>query len=113
MTESTQPQTVQVQMLRRGSSLGVASLVLGTISFAICWVPLLGMLGLPLSGLGFVLGLIGILVALVRKGSSIGYPIAGTLNLWCVRGDDGHHDDRDRRRPRSRHPICQTIPPPA
>ena len=79
MTEPTQPQTIQVQVPRRGSSLGVASLVLGTVAFAICWVPLLGMLGLPLSGLGFVLGLIGILVALVRKGSSIGYPIAGTL----------------------------------
>ncbi len=79
MTEPTQPQTVQVQMPRRGSSLGVASLVLGTVAFAICWVPLLGVLGLPLSGLGFVLGLIGILIALVRKGSSIGYPIAGTL----------------------------------
>lgn len=36
------------------------------------------MLGVPLAGLGLLLGVIGILVALTRKGASIGYPIAGS-----------------------------------
>lgn len=63
---------------RRGSSLGVASLVLGILAFLICWIPLVNLLGVPLAALGLLLGAIGFLVALTRKGASIGYPIAGS-----------------------------------
>lgn len=63
---------------RRGNSLGVASLVLGILAFLICWIPFVNLLGVPLSGLGLLLGLIGMLVAFTRKGASIGYPIAGS-----------------------------------
>jgi hypothetical protein len=68
---------VNVRMPRRGSSLGIASLVLGILAFLICWVPFVNLVGVPLSGLGLVLGLIGVLVAFTRKGASIGFPIAG------------------------------------
>ncbi len=71
--------TVNVNLPRRGSSLGMASLVLGVIAFTICWIPFLGILGIPLSGLGVFLGLVGLVVAATRKGSGIGFPIAGTL----------------------------------
>ncbi len=71
--------TVNVNLPRRGSSLGIASLVLGVIAFTICWIPLLGMLGIPLSGLGLLLGIVGLIVAATRKGSGIGFPIAGAL----------------------------------
>jgi hypothetical protein len=63
---------------RRGSSLGVASLVLGILAFLICWIPFVNLLGVPLAGLGLLLGVIGFVVALTRKGASIGYPIAGS-----------------------------------
>lgn len=62
---------------RRGSSLGVASLILGILAFVICWIPLVNLLGVPLSALGLILGAVGVLVAFTRRGASIGYPIAG------------------------------------
>lgn len=69
---------VNVVPPRRGSSLGVASIVLGIMAFLICWIPLVNLLGVPLSALGLLLGLIGTLVSISRKGASIGYPIAGS-----------------------------------
>ncbi len=70
-------QPVTFSVVRKGSSLGVASLVLGAIAFGSCWIPLIGMLGVPLSAVGLALGGLGFLVALFRKGAGIGYPIAG------------------------------------
>jgi len=69
---------VNVLLPRRGSSLGIAALVLGVLAFLFCWIPLLGAITLPLSGLGALLGVIGIVIALTRKGAGIGFPIAGT-----------------------------------
>lgn len=69
---------INVAPPRRGSSLGVVSLVLGLVAFMICWIPFINLLGVPLSALGLVLGLVGLLVAFTRNGASIGYPIAGT-----------------------------------
>lgn len=74
------PQVVAVQVVsppRRSNSLGVASVILGILAFLICWIPFLGMLGLPFSILGIVLGGIGLLVALFRRGTGIGFAIAG------------------------------------
>jgi len=62
----------------RSNSLGIASVVLGAIAFAICWIPFLGLLGVPLGGLGAILGTIGLVASLRRSGSGIGFPIAGT-----------------------------------
>lgn len=69
---------VNIAPPRRGNSLGIAALVLGILAFLICWIPVVNLLGVPLSGLGLLLGLIGLLVAFTRKGASIGFPIAGT-----------------------------------
>jgi len=67
------------------NSLGVASLILGALAFAICWIPLLGVFGLPLSGLGLILGGIGLLVAVRRSGRGVGFSIAGTaLSLLAL-----------------------------
>ena len=72
-------QTINVNTPRRGSSLGIASLILGILALAICWIPILGVLGMPMSGLGLLLGIVGFIIALIRKGSGIGFPIAGSL----------------------------------
>lgn len=61
-----------------GNSLGIASMVLGILAFVICWIPIINLLSLPLSGLGLGLGIIGIVIAATRRGSGIGFPIAGT-----------------------------------
>jgi DNA-directed RNA polymerase subunit RPC12/RpoP len=66
---------VNIQNSRGTNSLGISSLVLGILSFFVCWVPLIGF---SLSGLGLLLGLIGIAMSVFRKGTGIGYSIAGT-----------------------------------
>lgn len=78
------PQTPQIavqvntptQKDRPSNSLGIAAIVLGILAFLICWIPLIGLIGVPLSGLGMILALIGLLAALFRGGTGIGYPIA-------------------------------------
>jgi hypothetical protein len=69
--------SINVHLPRRSSSLGIVSLVLGIVAFLFCWIPLVGILSIPLSALGLLLGAIGLLVAVHRRGSGIGYPIGG------------------------------------
>lgn len=59
------------------SGLGIASLVLGALAAIICWVPLIGILGIPGAVMGLVLGIVGILVASIGGKSGIGLPVAG------------------------------------
>ena len=77
-TAYSRPQNVQVnvdvQTSRGAHSLGVASLVVAILSFFVCWLPFVGF---GFAGLAFVLGIAGVLVAIVRKGTGIGYSIAG------------------------------------
>jgi len=72
----TQHTTVHVNVPRQHSnSLGTASVILGIVSLFVCWLP---WFGLPLSLLGTLLGIFGLLVAMMRKGAGLGMPIAGT-----------------------------------
>jgi hypothetical protein len=71
--------SINVHLPRRSSSLGIASLVLGVVAFLFCWVPWLGLLSMPLSAIGLLLGVSGFLVAISRGASGIGYPVAGAL----------------------------------
>jgi hypothetical protein len=59
-------------------SLGIASLVLGVLAFLVSLIPCIGVVGLPIGGLGLLLGIAGLIVALVRQGRGIGFPIAGS-----------------------------------
>lgn len=54
-------------------------MILGILGLLICWIPFIGLLGTPLSGLGLLLGVCGFLLAIFRKGAGIGLPIAGTM----------------------------------
>jgi hypothetical protein len=71
--------SINVNLPKRASSLGIAALILGVLAFLLCWVPLVGVLTLPLSGLGLIFGIVGLLISVTRKGSGIGYPIAGGI----------------------------------
>lgn len=73
----SQAPSVNVHLPKRTSSLGIVSLILGVVAFLICWIPLIGVVSIPISALGVLLAAIGLLVALVRRGSGIGWPIGG------------------------------------
>jgi len=64
--------------VKSSHSLGIAALILGILAFLICWIPLIGLLGLPLSCLGLLVGMAGIILAVCRKGSGLGFSIAGS-----------------------------------
>lgn len=59
--------------------LGIAGLVLGIFSALFALIPCLGMFSLPFSSLALLMALIGLIVAFLRKGHGIGFPIAGSL----------------------------------
>ena len=56
-------------------NLGLCALILGVLSCAIFWLPIIGY-GLP--GLGLLVGLAGLVMAIAQKGTGIGTSVAGT-----------------------------------
>jgi len=48
------------------------------IGFSFSWISPAGLLGLPLSGLGLLLGIAGLVIAIIQRGRGIGFPIAGS-----------------------------------
>jgi len=58
--------------------LGIASLVLGIIAIPVAIIPCIGIWSLPVSGVGLVLGVSGLIIVLVSKRGSAGFPIAGS-----------------------------------
>lgn len=63
------------QPSRAAHSLGISALVIGVLSFFVCWMPILG---IAVSSLGLLLGLGGLVLAVVRRGSGVGFALAGT-----------------------------------
>lgn len=62
-----------------GNSLAIASIILAVVAFLFCWIPLIGLISIPVAALGAGLGGIGIVVALFRRGAGAGFSIAGVL----------------------------------
>src|SRR6266849_4524244 len=58
--------------------LGIPSLVLGIIALSFGWVPQGGVISMPLSGLGLLLGIAGLVVAIIQHGRGMSFPIAGS-----------------------------------
>ncbi|HLJ94663.1 MAG TPA: hypothetical protein VKU02_15865 [Gemmataceae bacterium] len=76
----TPPSTTRISY-----GLGIPSLILGIVAFAFSWVPQVGLLSLPLSGLGLLLGIAGLVVAIIQHGRGIVFPIAGSaLSLGAL-----------------------------
>jgi hypothetical protein len=55
--------------------LGIAAMVVGVLSFFVCWLP---GVGLAVSALGLLLGLSALALAIIRRGSGVGFAIAGS-----------------------------------
>jgi hypothetical protein len=69
---------VNLPATRKGNSLAIAALVLGIIAALICWIPLLGLLAIPVALLGALLGVIGLILALIGRRSGLSSSIVGT-----------------------------------
>lgn len=69
--------TINVNTPKRASSFGIAGFIVAIIALLVCWIPLIGVVGVPLAVLALGLAGIGLIVALVRRGSGVGWPIAG------------------------------------
>ena len=65
---SGQPaQNVSVEIKRGASPLGIASLVLGIIACVFCWIPFLGLFIIPISAIGILLAVAGIIMPAVSE----------------------------------------------
>src|ERR1700722_2265901 len=64
---ASQPSVAAPQ--KSSHSLGIASLCVGALAVCMCWVPFLGF---ALAGIGLVLGLVGLMLSVARKGAGIG-----------------------------------------
>lgn len=70
---------VNLSGVKSTNGLGIASLVLGILAALICWIPVLGLFGIPLAGLGLLFGIIGFLIALIGRKSGVGMPVSGAI----------------------------------
>lgn len=59
--------------------LGIAAMVLGGLTLLIAWIPIIGMLGVPVAGIGFVLAIIALVQAKIGQRVGLGMPVAGAL----------------------------------
>ena len=75
-------QNVGVEIKRGSSPLGIAALVMGILACLTCWIPVIGLLTIPLSLIGILLALIGLIMAAVSKKTGFVFPISG--GLVCV-----------------------------
>lgn len=64
-------------MPKATNGFGIASLVLGIVAALICWIPLVGLLVVPIATIGVIIGAVGILIALITKRTSASLPTAG------------------------------------
>ena len=76
--------TIKTQQTR-SNSLGIASLIIAILGFMICWIPFVSIISLPILGVAFLLGLIGLIMAIFRSGYGIGFPIA-SLTISVIGG---------------------------
>jgi hypothetical protein len=58
-------------------TMGIIAIVLGVLAMLVGWIPFLGLLALPVAGVGIFLAFIGLILALVKKIKGIGMPLLG------------------------------------
>jgi hypothetical protein len=73
------PVVIDTPKRRRISGFGIAALALGILACLTCLIPFLGILVIPMAGIGLILGIIGIIAAVVTKKTHASMPIAGSV----------------------------------
>jgi len=73
------PLPANVATSKGTSGLGIAALVLGIIACLTAWIPLLGIVAVPIAVIGLVLGALGLVFSLVGRRSQIGMPVSGII----------------------------------
>jgi hypothetical protein len=99
-------------------ALGMTSLVLGVIALLLCFLPILG---IPLSAFGLLFGLLGFLVALFARGTSLRWSLGGLaastlallVNLAIAYAPQGYLPGRNVPKPWQPVPDRPYVPPPA
>lgn len=82
MSQPFPQQTVVVQVAPGGGGLGIASFVVGLVALLFFCLPIVG---IPLAGIGLVLGIAALLVAIGRGGRGLGWSIAGLMvNVFAL-----------------------------
>lgn len=72
--------TVGIIEIQRGiNPLGVASLVLGIIACLFCWIPFLGLVVIPVGGIGCVLAVVGLVISRTNKKTGYIWPVGGLV----------------------------------
>jgi hypothetical protein len=66
--------------------MGIASLALGASALVVAWIPCIGAFSWPISGIGVVLGIVGLIVAFTKQGSGLAFPIAGSATSLVALG---------------------------
>ncbi|MBQ3351120.1 MAG: hypothetical protein IJG38_12015 [Thermoguttaceae bacterium] len=64
------------------SPLGIASLCIGIAGCCIGAIPYLGLIAIPLGGIGLIFAIIGLLISIIGRKSTIGFQVAG--GIICV-----------------------------
>ena len=76
--EQGKPIQVEVTTQNTGAlTMGIISIVVGVLALLVGWVPFLGLLAMPVAGIGLLLAFVGIILALVKKAKGILLPLLG------------------------------------
>jgi hypothetical protein len=81
--QTTQRISYRIPVVRSSSALGMASLALGIIACVVCWVPWLGLIAVPVGTIGAGLGVLGVVVSLLFRKSSVGLPLTAVF-VCCL-----------------------------
>jgi hypothetical protein len=60
-------------------TLGIIAIVLGVLAMLVGWIPFLGLLALPIAGIGIFMAFIGLILSLIKKFKGIGMPLLGVV----------------------------------
>jgi len=73
------PVRIELQGAKPINGLGVAGLVLGIGAAFVCWIPLVGLIAVPIAALGLLFAVLGLVVSLVGRKSGVGIPVSGCV----------------------------------